>query len=189
MESKQQISLTILIPLNSIWSIPHSIVYLLFSYLLLFTMSRYSECLLGIPSPSSLYSKQDYHEMNISKIKKLNDQLICGFKFCSKLQFQFQIDQFHLKNKHFQFRNGIDPMSYSRYFQLLPHGGSLKGQSTLRIKKQCNAQNSNQKFHNNNHEIYLISEIQGNNPNFWRASIMAAAEAKFKGGKEQTEMP
>jgi len=28
----------------------------------------------------------------------------------------------------------------------------------------------------------------GNNPNYWRAAITAALEARFEGGKEQTEM-
>ena len=38
------------------------------------------------------------------------------------------------------------------------------------------------------HEIYLISEIEGNNPNYWRAAITAAPQARFKGGKEKIEM-
>ena len=40
-------------------------------YLLIFTTSRYSEYPLGIPTPSSLYSKQDCHGRNISELKNL----------------------------------------------------------------------------------------------------------------------
>ena len=47
----------------------NSIFYRLIFYLLLFTMSRYSEYLHAIPTPSSLYSKQDCHGRNISELK------------------------------------------------------------------------------------------------------------------------
>ena len=33
-----------------------------------------------------------------------------------------------------------------------------------------------------------ISQIQGNNPIYWRAAVTAALEARFEGGKEKTKM-
>ena len=74
------------IPINSISSIPiphqiyqfqfnskfinsHSVFSRLFYCLILFTMSRYSEYLLGIHTPSSLYSTQHCNRRNISEIK------------------------------------------------------------------------------------------------------------------------
>ena len=91
---------------SSIWSIPLNSIYgqfqfnsnsNLFNSNAVFTDSlpntfyhhecRYSECLLGIPTPSSLYSMLDCHGRNIS-------ELIWGFFFGRKLQFQFKIYQF-----------------------------------------------------------------------------------------------
>ena len=111
---------------TSNWSIPISIPNVLIPilipflptlfYLLPFTVSRYFEYLLWVPSWDT-YSELFIFQVGLSWekyfwIKKLNGKLICGFNyFVENFNCKFKFINSNFSNKQFQFRNSLNPMS------------------------------------------------------------------------------